>query len=254
MPKPASRHRKYAPGPHFRFGRILKELRKARTAANTTRPLRQHHLATRLGTTVMAISNWETGTFLPDLERLDKLRGCLNLSGAEFATLLAAYEQEKREQALGEKFSAELKSAITKRLVGSSDKPSKCPLYGVRNLLHPQDALKNLEKWRGGFIELPGALAGREVFAFRMDKDAPQVAVKAGDVIFCDAVAVASINDLVVFPSKKRLFLGQVRLTKNHPVLVSMMAGTRPKARPTSDSKWWCKAVLVVRNLEEHKR
>lgn len=230
------------PKPHIRFGRYLQQLRKKHRIG-------QKHLKDALHCSLMAVSNWETGVFLPDPRNFPRLVRALRLDGAEKAALVAHYEQEKREQALGEQFSRELGPAIRRSLEEASE-PPQCPLYGSRSALDPREALSKPEKWRGRYITIPDELRGRKVFAYKVTQAAPGAALVSGDIVFCDIEAGLAVERHALARFGGQILYGEMKLVKGRPLFVPLSGNTSTLPKQVRPVKWCYRAIAVVRNLE----
>jgi len=199
----------------------------------------------------MAISNWESGRFLPSREKLTKIRDGLKLDDGEFRPLLALYEQERRSRELDEAFSRELQPKIEQALEQLGE--LKIPVFNQGDLTNPTSLLSQSASWKtswqGEQTNIPRQLEGRRIFAFKMpSKQGKMPGCLPGDMLFCD-LDFPLVEGIVVGRLGKDIFCGKSRRTDHSWFVEKPCLGQSPELIPRKRFKWCYRAVLLMRNM-----
>lgn len=217
------------------FGVYLKKLRKNKKG------FRQKELCEKFGfSSVQAISNWESGRFLPEPNKLSVIKRVLNLDGGEYATLLAYYQQAKR----GRDFGNLAFKNLPEKVKGELDRygTNLVPLYLPTDLKDPAD-LKSSEEWRGKKIDILPDLQGKRVFAFQVRDASMSPRYSPGDILFCDIERRLEEGKVVVACTQGRVV---VRLLEKRGVLTVFKAlkAAEKSIIVKGNQVAWCFAVI----------
>lgn len=181
------------------FGDYLRELRKKRKLV-----LKQIDKHPRLGVSGMAFNQWETGRFLPEPDKLPRIKRLLRLKEDEHLILSDWYWKERRSRDYNRHFSDELSPAIEREL--ERLKIYKVPLYGPKDRVDPMAVIQKEQRWRGRYADCLPALQASRVFAFAVTDTTMAPRYQPGDMVFCDLDLTLAEGKHVVACVKGQVF------------------------------------------------
>lgn len=225
------------------FAQVFKFLR-------TKRGLGQKQVAGKLDCALQSVSNWETGLFLPDIERFHVIYVRLRLREQEYKALVAAYNYDRARLEKNK-----LSSSGLSRLLKDGWPPirKKIPVFHEKDTVNPL-IVPELWEWRGHYTQKPVELDNRFVGAFFMENDSMAPKFRHGDLIFFDMTQmtpkpnefyIVCINDLVC-----------CRLLSKHSSSRYVFKEVGSKGRTTTvtvkEIGWLYRVVLKTRRVGRH--
>ena len=153
------------------FSTLFKFLRKKHRLA-------QKQVAGMLNCELQSVSNWETGLFLPDADRLPIIKKKLRLQNDEFRDLLAAYRNARMRI-------EDQKLSYFERVVKDREHtfPAVIPLFRVGDTVNPVAVFEATE-WRGLYVKKPLQTGNRLVGAFMLEDDSMSPKFKRNEILF----------------------------------------------------------------------
>lgn len=216
----------------------------------------QQELASRLGLksrrSAQAVSNWETGVALPTPDKLPRIQKILGLSQADYNVLYSLYEDEKRGRDLNKAFSGKLRKEIVEEL--ERLELYKAPLYGPKDTINPVWFIGKHREWKGKTVDVPPALQGGRVFAFKITDHSMAPRYIPGDILFCDLDLEPQMGEgkTVVACVKGEVFC---RIFERQGELLTFKAKdekfkvvTVPKEKKEQQVKWCCRVSMGQSN------
>lgn len=220
------------------FAQHFKFLRK-------THKLGQKQIALMLKCKAQSISNWETGLFLPDAERLPMIKKKMRLQEDEFRYLLAAWRLERTRI-------DDQKLSFIERKDKDRHRYSQTviPLFREGDTVNPVAVPEAIE-WHGLYVRKPLEFGTRLICAFILEDDSMSPRFERGDILFFDLTQIKpKENKPYIVCIKDRVYC---RLLSRHVGFKYVFKGVGQEVPPMTVAvekiDWLYKVILKERLL-----